>query len=159
MNFTRLLEHVILPVTCIVAGNRRRLSMRVSTLVLTAAFAFPLFATAHEHKAEHRHSGRGIIWYDQLTTHSVEKPGREFAATGRICSGPSFDQYGDLVTSKRDQAERKADEEAARACYPFQFRRVSDFSYVRSNDECQTTNEYTIRETVWAQYTCAPFDE
>lgn len=132
--------------------------MRVSTLVLSAAFVFPFSATAHEHKAEHRHSGGGIIWDDQLTPNSMDKPGREFKATGRICSGPSIDPYGDMVTSYKSEAERRADEEAARACYPFQFRRVSNFSYLRSNDECKSTNEYIIRETVWAQYTCAPFD-
>lgn len=76
-------------------------------------------------------------------------------ATGKICSGPSFDEYGDRVTSRRQNAERLADQDALKQCYPYQTQRVSEYRYSNSNSDCHSTNPYAIKETVEADYACA----
>jgi hypothetical protein len=78
-----------------------------------------------------------------------------FTATGRICAGPSIDENGDLVTSRRYYAEKLADQAASRQCYPFQYKRESAYQYRNANEDCQSINPYAIRETVTAEYSCA----
>jgi hypothetical protein len=79
--------------------------------------------------------------------------------TGKVCSGPSFDQYGDQITTRRDVAEKLADQDALRQCYPYQTHRVSEYRYSNTNRECQSTSPYAIKETVEADYTCAHLRE
>lgn len=74
---------------------------------------------------------------------------------GKICAGPAMDQYGELVTSMRNVAERRADEHALRLCYPYQTQRVSEYRYSNTNPDCHSQNRYVIKETVEADYTCA----
>lgn len=76
-------------------------------------------------------------------------------ATGKICSNPTIDPDGYLETSRRDLAERLADKDALKHCYPYQTQRVSEYRYSNTNSDCHSTNPHAIRETVEADYACA----
>lgn len=123
-----------------------------SILIITI---LPTISMAHVSKGPHTdHSDGSITWEcndEGLTT----TPKKIFTATGRICSGSTFDQNGDLVTSRRHQAEQLADQTASKHCYPFQYKRESEYQYRDTNEECLSTNPNAVRETVTAEYSCA----
>jgi len=79
--------------------------------------------------------------------------------TGKVCTGPSFDEYGDLVTTRRNLAEQRADQDALKQCYPYQALRVSEYRYSNTNKDCKSTHPHAIQETVEADYTCAHLRE
>lgn len=121
---------------------------------------FPSFVFAHHHKCDHVHRGGGRIeWLcDGEGVGRTPPPQAVFTMSGKICAGPAFDSYGELITSYRAHAENLADQGAAFRCYPFQVRRESDYKYEKLNDDCSSTNPYAVKETVTAKYSCITSD-
>lgn len=116
----------------------------------------PGFAFAHHHKCEHAHRGHGEIeWLcNDEGLGRASPPSSTFTMAGKICAGPAFDSYGDLITSYRAHAEELADKGAAYRCHPFQVHRESEYKYENSNADCSSSTPYTVKETVTASYSC-----
>jgi hypothetical protein len=129
-------------------------------LFLSLSIVVPSLTFAHHHKCDHVHRGHGEIeWLcDGEGLGRASLPSSIFTMAGKICAGPAFDSNGELITSYRGHAEKLADKGAEYKCYPYQVHRESKYKYENWNADCSSSNPYTVKETVTANYSCAPAD-
>ena len=123
---------------------------------LLFALCLPYTAFALENQCDlSNHSSEIIGNCNEDGLGQASPPDSIFLMAGKICSGPAFDSYGELITSHRFYAEELADQGAAKRCYPFQVHRESAYEYEKFNEDCHNPSPYAVKETVTATYSCA----
>lgn len=110
------------------------------------ALVLPLTAFAHHHKGPHHHQPNGEIVWEDIEILEPTQP-ESFEVRGTYCANPWNYHEGPSFAL----AESNADELASKECYPYQTKRVSEFTYSEDH-KCKTG---LFPSTAMAKYKCA----